>query len=36
MLIHEDACIRCGRCVDRCPAGCLTMEHFRPVDALAG
>jgi NADPH-dependent glutamate synthase beta subunit-like oxidoreductase/NAD-dependent dihydropyrimidine dehydrogenase PreA subunit len=31
MLIDEEACIRCGRCVDRCPTGSLTMEHFRPV-----
>ena len=32
MLIDEEACIRCGRCVDRCPTGSLTMEHFRPVE----
>jgi NADPH-dependent glutamate synthase beta subunit-like oxidoreductase len=31
MLIDEEACIRCGRCVDRCPTGSLTMEHFRPA-----
>jgi len=34
MLIDEEACIRCGRCVDRCPTGSLTMEHFRPVAAI--
>jgi ferredoxin len=31
MILDEEACIRCGRCVDRCPTGSLTMEHFRPV-----
>ena len=31
MVIDEEACIRCGRCVDRCPTGSLTMSHFRPV-----
>ncbi|HEU5423880.1 MAG TPA: FAD-dependent oxidoreductase [Nitrolancea sp.] len=32
MLIHEVDCVRCGRCVERCPTGCLTMEHFRVVE----
>jgi formate dehydrogenase major subunit len=36
LLIDEEACIRCGRCVDRCPTGCLTMEHFRAVDVPVG
>jgi NADPH-dependent glutamate synthase beta subunit-like oxidoreductase len=31
MILDEEARIRCGRCVDRCPTGSLTMEHFRPV-----
>lgn len=31
MIIDEEACVRCGRCVDRCPTGSLTMAHFRPV-----
>ncbi|HVX31316.1 MAG TPA: FAD-dependent oxidoreductase, partial [Nitrolancea sp.] len=31
MVIDEEACIRCGRCVDRCPTGSLTMAHFRPL-----
>jgi NADPH-dependent glutamate synthase beta subunit-like oxidoreductase len=31
MVIDEEGCIRCGRCVDRCPTGALTMDHFRPV-----
>ena len=35
MVIDEEACIRCGRCVDRCPTGSLTMEHFRPSPKLA-
>ena len=33
MVIDEERCIRCGRCVDRCPTGCLTMDHFRPAPA---
>ncbi|HET7035119.1 MAG TPA: FAD-dependent oxidoreductase [Thermomicrobiaceae bacterium] len=32
MLIHEADCVRCGRCVERCPTGCLTLEHFRAVE----
>lgn len=36
MVIDEEACIRCGRCVDRCPTGSLSLEHFRPVPITAG
>lgn len=32
MVIDETACIRCGRCVERCPTGCLTMDHVHTVD----
>ncbi len=31
LILDEERCIRCGRCVDRCPTGCLTMEHFRAI-----
>ncbi len=31
MLIDEDACIRCGKCVDWCPTACLTMSAHRPT-----
>ncbi len=31
MVLDEERCIRCGACVDRCPTGCLTMEHFRAI-----
>lgn len=31
MLIDEDACIRCGKCVDWCPTSCLTMSAHRPA-----
>ncbi len=34
MLIDEDSCIRCGKCVDWCPTSCLTMTTHRP--ALGG
>ena len=31
MLIDEDSCIRCGKCVDWCPTSCLTMSTHRPT-----
>ena len=31
MLIDEDSCIRCGKCVDWCPTSCLTMSAHRPT-----
>ena len=31
MVIDEQACIRCGLCVEWCPTECLTMEHYRPT-----
>lgn len=31
MIIDEQACIRCGICVEWCPTECLTMEHYRPT-----
>ncbi len=31
MLIDEDSCIRCGKCVDWCPTSCLTMNAHRPT-----
>jgi ferredoxin len=32
MIIDEQACIRCGLCVEWCPTECLTMEHYRPTN----
>ena len=31
MLIDEDSCIRCGKCVDWCPTSCITMTAHRPT-----
>ncbi len=31
MLIDEDSCIRCGKCVDWCPTSCLTMSAHPPT-----
>ncbi len=31
MLIDEDSCIRCGKCVDWCPTSCLTMSAHQPT-----
>lgn len=33
MLIDEDSCIRCGKCVDWCPTSCLTMSAHRPTSS---
>lgn len=35
MIIDEQACIRCGICVEWCPTECLTMEHYRPTPQTA-
>ncbi len=35
MIIDEQACIRCGLCVEWCPTECLTMEHYRPTPQTA-
>jgi ferredoxin len=28
LIKNEEACTRCGLCVQRCPVGCITMESF--------
>ena len=33
MVIDEDTCIRCGKCVDWCPTSCITMSAHRPTIA---
>ena len=33
LVLDENSCIRCGRCVDWCPTSCLTMDIHRPVAA---
>ena len=31
LLLDEEACIRCGLCVNRCPPGALSMAHAEEV-----
>ena len=33
LVLDENNCIRCGRCVDWCPTSCLTMDIHHPVSA---
>ena len=34
LIKDETVCIRCGLCAERCPAGTITMEQFRILEAV--